>query len=87
MSTTLNTNEDNAYYFFIAWIFIIGGAWLMTKAEGTRTILYYLIVLAIVLDLVTHADQIAAFIKPTGVLAPTTNLSANAGTNAIYQSL
>jgi hypothetical protein len=64
-------NTDSAYYFFVAWIIILGTGWAMTKAEGTRTILYYLIILAIVLDLVTHAQEIQDILSKAGIVAGT----------------
>ncbi len=65
----MNTEvTDSAYYFFIAWFFILLGFWAMLKSEGTRTILYYLILLAIVLDLVINAQQIQTWLENAGII-------------------
>lgn len=61
---------DSAYYFFIAWFFILLGFWAMLKSEGTRTILYYLIILAIVLDLIINAKQIQTWLENAGIITP-----------------
>lgn len=61
-------DTTSAYYFFIGWFLILGSLWLMAKAEGTRTLVYYILVLAIVLDLVTHYAEINGILTSAGFL-------------------
>lgn len=61
-------DTSSAYYFFIGWFLILGSLWLMAKAEGTRTLVYYILVLAIVLDLVTHYAEINGILTSAGFL-------------------
>lgn len=56
-------DTDSLQYFLAGWGVILGTIWLMAKFEGTKTLLYYLFWLGIVLDLVTHGTQIAAFVS------------------------
>lgn len=56
----LDTNS--AQYFLAGWGVILFSIWVMAKFEGTRTLLYYLFWLGIVLDLVTHGTLIATYL-------------------------
>lgn len=70
----MDSNNTQAFYFFLGWLIIILGFWGMTKFEGTRTILYYMLILLIVLDLVTHSTEIANILAAAGF---TTQLPPN----------
>lgn len=47
---------DSLEYFVAGWGAILFSIWGMSKFEGTRTLLYYLFWLGIVLDIVTHYE-------------------------------
>jgi hypothetical protein len=70
-------DTSSAYYYFVGWAVIFLAAWGMTKAEGTRTILYYLIILAIVLDLVTHAQELQDILSKAGFQTTIPNTNSN----------
>lgn len=59
-------NTDSAYYFFIGWFLVLGSIWGLSKFEGGRTVIYYLLILAIALDLVTHSTEIANILSASG---------------------
>lgn len=54
---------NKAYSFFIGWFIIILLFYGSTKFEGTKTVTYYILWLAIVLTLVTHYDTFTALIQ------------------------
>ena len=51
------------YTFMIGWIVIIVVFYGSTKFEGTRTITYYVLWLAIVLTVITHSNELTTLIQ------------------------
>lgn len=69
----------SAYNFFIGWLIIIGLFWGSTKFEGTKTLTYYILWLAIILTLVTHADELNTLIQGAVPTATDQNLQEGFG--------
>lgn len=59
-------DSSSAYYFFIGWSIILIAFFGMNKFEGTRTILYYLLWLLVVLDIVTHYKELEDILSKAG---------------------
>lgn len=55
------------YPFVVGWGIILALFVGSTRYEGTRTITYYVLWLAIVLTLVTHANELTTLIQGTGI--------------------
>lgn len=55
-------DTSSTQYFIAGWTIILGTIWIMSKFEGTKTLLYYLFWLGVVLDLVTHGQQISTWL-------------------------
>lgn len=72
-------DQAPAYYFFISWIGILIAFWGATKFEGTRTIIYYLLILLIVLDLVSHSTEINDILRAGGLNVPSTDVLGSGG--------
>lgn len=51
-------DTSSTQYFVAGWSVILFSIWVLSKYEGTRTLLYYLFWLGIVLDLVAHSEEI-----------------------------
>jgi hypothetical protein len=51
-------DTSSTQYFVAGWAVILFSIWLLSKYEGTRTALYYLFWLGVVLDLVSHSEEI-----------------------------
>lgn len=51
-------DTSSTQYFVAGWTVVLFSIWILSKYEGTRTLLYYLFWLGIVLDLVTHSEDI-----------------------------
>ena len=66
--------SQTAYSFFIGWGVIIALFWGGTKLESTKTIIYYVLWLSIVLLLVTHSQTITNIIQGSGIQEQSTPL-------------
>lgn len=51
-------DTSSTQYFFGGWAVVLLTIWIMAKFEGTRSLLYYLFWLGIVLDVVSHSEEI-----------------------------
>lgn len=51
-------DTSSTQYFVAGWSVILFSIWILSKYEGTRTLLYYIFWLGIVLDLVSHSEEI-----------------------------
>lgn len=68
-------SQKNAALFFLAVIIVIGILSLLNRWEGTRVIVYYLLVLAIAYDIVIHYKDINDFALKVGLIQPVTSQS------------
>ena len=65
-------DTSSVQYFFGGWLVILVTIWVMSKFEGTKTLLYYLFWLGIVLDIVVHYDILVSYFATLGFIQPTT---------------
>lgn len=54
-------DTSSTQYFIAGWAVVLGSIWALSKYEGTRTLLYYLFWLGVVLDLVSHSEELYYF--------------------------
>lgn len=73
-------NNTTALQFFVAWGIIIGSLFGLSRFDAGKRITYYALWLAIVLVLVTHADNFIALVRPSGIFPDTA--TAVGATNA-----
>lgn len=66
-------NTSDVGLFFGGWILVIMTMWAMSKLEGTKTALYYLLWLGVALDLVTHGQEISDLFTKFGINPGPTN--------------
>lgn len=59
--------STTAYSFFIGWGVIIALFWGATKLEWSKTIIYYVLWLSIVLLIVTHSQNLQSIIAGSGI--------------------
>lgn len=57
--------------FFGGWIIIIFMLYTFSRIEGTKTILYYVLWLGVVLDVVTHGTEIKIILEKFKIATPT----------------
>lgn len=85
----MEPSANSAYYFFIGWGIIIFAFFGLNKFEGTRTILYYMIWLLVVLDVVTHYQDLKTILSNAGfeTSSPQTNLLSNLPNNTVIHGV
>lgn len=64
-------NNTSALQFFVAWGLIIGSLFGLSRFDAGKRVTYYALWLAIVLVLVTHAENFIALIRPSGIFPDT----------------
>ena len=64
------TATQSAGAFFLAWIAIIGGLWLITKTDWGRVITTYVLWSLVTFMILIHAQDITTLLLPSGILAP-----------------
>lgn len=59
--------NNSAYSFFLGWLVIIVAFWAGLKLEGTKTIIYYVLWLTVVLTVVVHYQELTEIIRGAGL--------------------
>ena len=59
-------NSNSAFSFFLGWSVIIAMYWGFLKYEGTRTIIYYVAWLAVILTVVAHYKELQSILSDAG---------------------
>lgn len=66
-------NNSTAFSFFIGWSVIIVAFWGATKFEGSKTVLYFTLWLAVLLTIVAHYQEIIQIVTGAGLPEVATN--------------
>lgn len=61
-------NTSDVGLFFGGWLIIFFSLWAMSKFEGTKTALYYLLWTGVVLDIVTHGQEIQTMFEKFNII-------------------